>query len=106
MQAKVSALSEIICVQQVLCKIFLIVHELLSVAMMASTDMAGCAVSYNLGLLCPLNPQPKAAPRHQLRLCSVCWHWPMKAVCTLMTPSGHLLHDGLLDRMAACDARR
>ena len=52
MQAKVSALSEIICVQQVLCKIFLIVHELLSVAMMASTDMAGCAVSHNV--LCAL----------------------------------------------------
>ena len=77
MQAKVSALSEIICVQQVLCKIFLIVRKFLSVATMASTDMAGCAVSYNLGLLCPLNPQPKAAPRHQLRLCSgYCCSWP------------------------------
>ena len=48
MQEKVSALPEIICVQQVPCKIFLIVHELLSVAAMASTDMAGCAVSHNV----------------------------------------------------------
>ena len=53
MQAKVSALSEIICVQQVLCKIFLIVRKFLSVATMASTDMAGCAVSHNVAFCVP-----------------------------------------------------